>query len=275
MCTLFGCDESGTARPMPVVTDAERRAFMLGLAALPLATVLAWPDLARAAAAGLAPVSIDTPSGGKATGVLALPAKTPAPTLLLIHEWWGLNDQIKAVAAEFAKEGYIALAIDLYGGKVASSPTDAMAYMKATDAKAATEQVVAATGWLRTHGKGTGKVGTVGWCFGGGWSLNASVAAPVDATVIYYGRVTSPAAALKALKGPVLGHFGTQDKSIDKAMVAGFEKEMAAAGKTDTLTVHWYEADHAFANPTGGRYDAADAKLAWERTLAFYRKHLG
>lgn len=275
MCNLLGCNESGMALPLPVVTDAERRAFLAGLAALPLATVLAWPDLARAAAAGLAPVSIDTPSGGKATGVLAMPAKTPAPTLLLVHEWWGLNDQIKAVAAEYAKEGYIAMAIDLYGGKVASAPADAKAYMSGLDAKAATEQVVAAAGWLRKHDKGTGKLGTVGWCFGGGWSLNTSIATPVDATVIYYGRVNKTAGELKSLKGPVLGHFGTKDKSINKEMVGGFEAAMKEAGKAETLTVHWYEADHAFANPTGARYDAEDAKLAWQRTLAFYKKNLG
>ena len=275
MCNLFGCNETDADKPLPGVTDAERRAFVAGLAALPLATVLAWPDLARAAASGLAPVSIDTPSGGKATGVVAMPAKTPAPTLLLIHEWWGLNDQIKAVAAEFAKQGYIALAIDLYGGKVATGREDAMAYMKATDAKAATEQAVATVCWLKQHGKGTGKVGTVGWCFGGAWSLNTSIATPVDATVIYYGRVNKPAAELKSLAGPVLGHFGTKDKSINREMVDGFEKEMAAAGKADTLTVHWYDADHAFANPTGARYDAEDAALAWERTMAFYKTHLG
>lgn len=138
----------------------------------------------------------------------------------------------------------------------------------------ATQNVVAAVAWLRGHEKSNGRVGTVGWCFGGGWSLNASIATPVDATVVYYGRVTKSADEVKALKGPVLGHFGTLDKNIDAAMVAGFEKSMAAAGRRD-LTVHWYEADHAFANPTGARYDEADAALAWQRTLAFLGKHLG
>ena len=102
----------------------------------------------------------------------------------------------------------------------------------------------------------------------------SAIATPVDATVIYYGRVTHNAEDLKALSGPVLGHFGTLDENINKAMVGGFEESMKEAGKADELTVYWYEADHAFANPTGARYDADDAKLAWERTQDFLKANL-
>jgi carboxymethylenebutenolidase len=112
----------------------------------------------------------------------------------------------------------------------------------------------------------------MGWCFGGGWALNASIAEPVDATVVYYGRVDKPADQLAKLKGPVLGHFATRDEFIDEAMVGSFEKAMAEAGKP--VTVYWYEADHAFANPSGGRYDEADAALAWSRTMEFLRQTL-
>ena len=87
-------------------------------------------------------------------------------------------------------------------------------------------------------------IGTVGWCFGGGWSLNASIAAPVDATVIYYGRVTRPEQDLARLRGPVLGHFATQDKWINKKMVGAFEAAMKGAGKS--IASHWYQANHAF-----------------------------
>jgi carboxymethylenebutenolidase len=125
---------------------------------------------------------------------------------------------------------------------------------------------------LKANPKVDGKVGTVGWCFGGGWSLNASIAEPVDATVVYYGKVDKTAGQLAHLEGPVLGHFATRDQWINREMVDGFEKAMNAAGKP--YTVYWYDADHAFANPSGGRYDAEDAKLAWERTLAFYRQNL-
>ncbi len=92
--------------------------------------------------------------------------------------------------------------------------------------------------------------------------------------MIYYGRVNRPAEDLGALEGPVLGHFGTEDGSIDEEMVGGFERAMAEAGKRERLTVHWYTADHAFANPTGARYDEEDAALAWSRTLAFFRANL-
>lgn len=273
MCTLDGCGPKSTKPPI-IVSPLDRRRFMEGLIALPLAAVLSDTALAQSAAAGLQQVSIPTASGGTATGALAVPAQTPAPAILLIHEWWGLNDQIKAVAAEYANQGYIALAIDLYGGQVAASPDEARALMGALDQEAATQAVAAAVDYLRGHEAGTGKVGTVGWCFGGGWSLNASIAAPVDATVIYYGNVTRTPEQLADLQGPVMGHFGTLDGFINQDMVSGFELAMAEAGKADQLTVYWYEADHAFANPTGARYDEADAALSWERSLEFYGQYL-
>jgi carboxymethylenebutenolidase len=273
MCTLDGC---GTREHMPPiqVSAADRRAFLAGSIALPLATVLAFPEFARSQAEKLEPFEISTASGAKATGVIAMPATVPAPAVVLIHEWWGLNDQIKAVAAELASLGYIALAIDLHGGRVATSREEARSLTQEVDPALATEQLVAAIAHLRSHPASNGKVGTMGWCFGGGWSLNASIATPVDATVIYYGRVSRSAEDLAALAGPVLGHFGTLDKSINAEMVGGFEQAMASAGKSGLLSVNWYTADHAFANPTGARYDAEDAALAWSRTLDFFAQHL-
>lgn len=273
MCDMISCGSQPDAGARLAVTAVQRRAFLQGLISLPLATVLAHPTLAKAAGDKLSSVTVKTASGGTGRGVVALPATTPAPTVVLIHEWWGLNDQIKAVAAEFAKEGYVALAVDLYGGKVGSTRDEARALMQAVNPKSATDELVAWVQWLREHQSSNGKVGTVGWCFGGGWSLNASLATPVDATVIYYGNVQKNTEQLRTLQGPVLGHFATLDKWINRKMVGGFEQAMTTAGKAD-LTVHWYEADHAFANPSGGRYDAEDAKLSWSRTLAFFKEHL-
>ncbi|MCW8915377.1 MAG: dienelactone hydrolase family protein [Magnetovibrio sp.] len=274
MCDEISCGYTPSNKPLPEVTDDQRRSFIKGVAALPLATVLAYPELAKAAGHNATePVSIDMPSGKKAMGYIAMPATLPAPTVLLIHEWWGLNDQIKSVAAEFAKMGYIAVAVDMYRGQYATDRQGAMKLMKALDINDGTEQMVSWVDWLKNHKDSTGKVGTIGWCFGGGWSLNTSIATPVDATIIYYGRVNKSAEELATLKSPVLGHFGTLDKNINADMVGGFEKAMMAAGKTE-LTVHWYEANHAFANPTGSRYDEADAELAWQRTAAFFKQHL-
>jgi len=258
-----------------------RRDMLKGAASLPLAAILADPLIADAVAAGLEQVTIKTAGGKAVNAALALPAKTPAPAVLLVHEWWGLNSQIKSVAAELAKEGYVALAVDLYDGNVADNGDDAKKYMGAAMQNAGTTQetLTAWVGWLQAHKNVNGKVGTVGWCFGGGWSLNASLLAPVDATVIYYGSVGEnyggvdrTPGALGGLKGPVLGHFATKDKWINKDMVSGFEARMQQAGKT--ITSHWYEADHAFANPTQARYDEADAKESWQRTLAFFKAHL-
>ena len=255
-----------------------RREILKGFAAAPLvaaslAAVLANPDLARAAADRLTRHSARLASGKSVHAYLAMPAKTPAPAIVIIHEWWGLNDQIKAVTAEFANQGYLALAIDLMGGAVATTRAAASAQMKAVNGAQADETAAHWVNWMRGHDKSTGKVSTVGWCFGGGWSLNASISRPVDATVIYYGRVTRTAQDLARLKGRVLGHFATQDKWINKNMVGAFEAAMKGADKP--VASHWYEANHAFANPTSARYDAGDAKLAWTRTLDFFRANLG
>ena len=146
--------------------------------------------------------------------------------------------------------------------------------MNKVDPKEATTTLAQWNAWLREHDRTTDKIGTVGWCFGGGWSLKASLAAPVDATIIYYGDVSLGADRLKSLHGPVMGHFATQDGWIDKQMVGGFEQQMKKAGKADILTVHWYEANHAFANPSSSRYDAEDAALSWDRTRQFFKSHL-
>lgn len=274
MCDLKGC---GNYDDLPDINidPEQRRLFLKGLAGLPLASVLAFPELASAAANSLEEVTIKTASGTSVTASVALPASTEkAPTILLIHEWWGLNDQIKAVAAEFAKLGYIAVAVDMYGGEVATDAPGAMALMKEVTPESGTETVSAWIDWLKNHERSTGKVATLGWCFGGGWSLNASLANKVDATVIYYGRVNKTAEQLATLESPVLGHFGTLDKSINKEMVNGFLAAAKEADKDKQILTYWYNADHAFANPTGARYDAEDAALAWERTQVFLKAHL-
>ena len=249
-----------------------RRDLLIGLAGLPLAAVLADRRLARAAAASLETVTITTAGGRSVSAALGVPAALPAPAVMLVHEWWGLNDQIKSVAAALADVGYLALAIDLYDGNVTADPAVARELATGVRPAAATDTCASWIVWLRNHESGSGKVGTVGWCFGGRWSLNASLAAPVDATIVYYGNVKRTKEQLASLAGPVLGHFATRDRWINQEMVDGFEAEMAAAGKS--AENHWYEADHGFANPTSARYDEEDTALAWTRTLDFFEAHL-
>ncbi len=250
-----------------------RRQIVKGMAAgMPLAVVLADPVLARAAARSLQHVSMATADGQKVSAALAMPAKTPAPAVMLIHEWWGLNDQIMSVAADLGRRGYMALAIDLYNGKMTKNPDEARRFIEELDPAQATDTVMSWIGALKNRPEATGKVGTVGFCFGGGWSLNAAIASPVDATVIYYGKVDRPPQQLARLQGPVLGHFATRDQWINTAMVSAFEKAMNEADKK--LTVYWYDADHGFANPTAGHYDRQDAQLAWSRTTEFFRGNL-
>jgi len=241
-------------------------------AGLPLAAVLADPRLARAAAHALETINITDGLGKSVSAALAMPATTPAPSVIVIHEWWGLNDQMKAYAAELAHQGYVALAIDLMDGEVATTPDKAGAQMQAVKADEANATSGAWVDWLKAHAATTDKIGTVGFCFGGSWSLNASLVRPVDATVVYYGDVKKSADDLAPLAGPVLGHFATKDQWITKPMVDGFLAAAQAANKD--VTAHWYEADHAFANPSSNLYDEPDAKSAHDRTLAFYTQYL-
>lgn len=250
-----------------------RRTILKGAAALPISAVLADPMLSRAVAAAHDGVSITTSDGRSVKATLAVPSKVPAPVMILVHEWWGLNAQIKAMAGEFAKQGYVALAVDLYDGQVATDPGGARKLMGQVDPDQATATLSSWIDWARQQKYVDGKVGTVGWCFGGGWSLSASLARKVDATVVYYGNVARTADELAQLNGPVLGHYAEADQWIDRAMVSGFDAQMKQAGKANTS--HWYDAEHGFANPTTARYDKADAALAWSRTLDFLKANLG
>lgn len=255
------------------MNQVPRRHVVTGLAGLSLAGLLADPIRLAAAAASLTDISITTAGGRKVTGALGVPAKTPAPAVLMVHEWWGLNQQIRGVASELTNLGYLTLAADLYGGKVAQDPDMARQLARSTQPEQAIDTLTSWTDSLRKRPDCNGKLATIGWCFGGGWSLRASMARPVDATVIYYGDVTPSPEALQSLKGPVLGHFGNLDTNITPDSVNAFEARLKQIGKT--ATIYRYNASHAFANPTGQNYDAEDARLAWDRTVAFLKQTIG
>ncbi|MBF0219360.1 MAG: dienelactone hydrolase family protein [Gammaproteobacteria bacterium] len=273
MCDEISCGADYRHLAPLVVDEQSRRAFMKRAISLPLAMLLADPLLAASAATDVEEIRLKSASGEENRAFIAYPEAQKAPALLLVHEWWGVNDQIKTVAREFAREGFLTIAVDLYHGAVATTREEAVSLKNSVKEQQAAAALVAWVDWLRHHPRSSGKVGTLGWCYGGGWSLTTSLLTPVEATVIYYGNVEKSRQQLATLKSPILGHFGTQDEHINQQMVTAFETELAAAGKTD-FENHWYDANHAFANPTGARYDAEDAALAWSRTLTFLHKHL-
>ena len=215
--------------------------------------------------------------GDEISGHLAQPAGGGAKAgVIVIQEWWGLNDNIRAMADRLAGEGYLALAVDLYEGEVADDREKAreLATKASGRPERLAENLRQAKAYLASHG--AERIGTVGWCFGGGWSLQTALALgdEIDATVIYYGRVPTEATELASLATPVLGHFGELDGGIPVDTVRAFEAALAELGKP--ATIHVYpDADHAFANPSGERYNEAAAEQAWERTLAFFAEHLG
>ncbi len=211
-----------------------------------------------------------------ARAYLSLPpdATGPLPAVVVIHEWWGLNEHIKHWTDRLAADGYAALAVDLYGGQVATDRETALALMKGVDETAAREILAAAHLFLSEDERiKAPKRGVIGWCFGGGWSLqHALQQADLDAAVIYYGMLETDPAVLSSIQAPVMGVFGNQDAGIPPTAVDAFAGAMEDAGKD--LTVHRYDAQHAFANPSSGRYNPEAAEQAWAHAREFFGKHL-
>ncbi|HCT57054.1 MAG TPA: dienelactone hydrolase family protein [Gemmatimonas aurantiaca] len=235
--------------------------------------------------AGIAPrmavvgdmVQYGTVDGAAVRGYLAKPksaAKT-GPAIVMVHEWWGINDNIKAMADRYAGEGYTVLAVDLFGGQVATTSDAAMKLYQAGMANIAKGErnVASAVDYLRKNGASS--VGAVGYCFGGHWALRTGLAggANVNAVVMYYGAPITAAPELSRLKAPVLGLFGGKDTGIPVDSVRAMEAQMKRAGRSVTIQVY-PNAGHAFANPTGQAYDKATADDAWSRTLGFFKTNL-
>jgi carboxymethylenebutenolidase len=211
-------------------------------------------------------------------GYFAAPADMfePAPAVIMIHEWWGLNDNIRAMANRLAGEGYIVFAVDLFSGKIASSPQEARQLMLAVieDPESANQNIMSAYEFV-SQTAGAPRIGSLGWCFGGGWSLNAALLLPdqLDASVIYYGQVTADEDKLQPVNTPILGLFGAEDRGIKIESVRAFGAALEHLRKD--YEIHIYPGvGHAFANPTGNNYDAASAGDAWRRTLDFFERTL-
>jgi carboxymethylenebutenolidase len=217
-------------------------------------------------------------SGQPLHGYLAHPQNhdvSGLPGLIVIHEWWGLNDNVRAMTRRLAGEGYAALAVDLYGGGSATTPDEAK--QKMGPVMAHPEEALANLKAAYEHLKKAGvtRIGVIGWCFGGGWSLQTALAIPdgIAAAVVYYGRPEMDKTKLDALKAPLLGLYGAEDTGIPVTAVRSFEALAKELGKN--VDFHIYDgAGHAFANPSGTGYRPVAAADAWGRTIAFFARYL-
>jgi len=235
--------------------------------------------LLAAAALPAGEETISFKSGGEtATGFLATPAgKGPFPAVIVIQEWWGLNDWVKDQARALAREGYVALAPDLYRGNVTDKQEEAHQLMMGAPPDRVLRDLKAAYARLQSRPDvNKHRIGAIGWCFGGHWTLELATKEPaLAAAVAYYGAPPTEPAAIAAIKAPVMGNYGGDDKGPSPDQVRAFEAAMKKAGKK--IDVKIYEgAPHAFANvnnPWGGYREAA-AKDAWDRSTRFLAAEL-
>lgn len=221
-------------------------------------------------------VAFKSADGRAGHGFFVPASKGNKDAILMFHEWWGLNDHIKQEAEKLHDElGAAVLAVDLYDGKMTSDPQEAGKLMGAMDQPRGKSLVDGALAAVQNGALDNAKsIGTIGWCFGGGWSHRAAIEGGknVQACVIYYGMPSTDPADLAKLKAPVLMFWGTQDGFINAKVVSGFEAAMKKAGKS--LKTHSFDAVHAFANPSNPKYDKAAAATSHAETLAFFRAHL-
>jgi carboxymethylenebutenolidase len=235
--------------------------------------------LLTAAAARGGGEMVSYPSGAETgAGYLASPSvvKGKKPGLVVIQEWWGLNSFVKKKADGFATQGYVALAPDLYRGKVTDDPDQAHQLMMALDPDRALADLNAAVAYLRTRPDvDAAKIGAVGWCMGGGYSLKLALEEPTLAgAVIYYGRLVTDEKQIGSIKVPLLGNFGEKDQGPPPEMVREFEKKARAAGKSVDLKIY-PGAGHGFASSKDPKVFLPDAAAdADKRTDAFFERVL-
>ncbi|MFT7776205.1 dienelactone hydrolase family protein [Roseateles sp.] len=227
-------------------------------------------------------IHFQRPDGGSLSGYLA-EANRPLGAVVVIQEWWGLNDQIRGVADRFASAGFTALVPDLYRGKRTVEAEEAHHLMTGLNfGDAASQDVRGAVNYLKGLRLGTGKVGITGYCMGGALTVLASTLVPeADAAVVWYGMPPLEYVDASKLRIPLQAHWATQDEFFAIAGVDNLEASFAQAGVN--YEGHRYLAHHAFANETAQgphripqtQYDAAWAQQAWDRSMRFFGKHLG
>lgn len=215
-----------------------------------------------------------TPDNNKGNAYMIAPENGEyQQALIVVHEWWGLNDHIKQEAQHLFDslgQKVMVLAIDMYDGQVTDKPDMAGKIMESVKAERANAIVQGALQYVRPEAK----IATIGWCFGGGWSLKTAIAASnrANACVLYYGMPVTEAKELAPLTCPVFGIFAEKDQWINAPVVKSFQDLAKATGKK--VEANWYPADHAFANPSSPRYNEKQAQLANAKALDFLRSQM-
>jgi carboxymethylenebutenolidase len=216
-------------------------------------------------------MSFDAADGKQANAYFIAAKKKSNKYLIVIQEWWGLNDNVKMESDKYYTDlGDVnVIAVDMYDGKVAATPDSAMKLMRGADMGRMTAIIQGAIKYAGSKAS----IYSVGWCFGGMWSLQTAILAGPQAkgSVMYYGRPETNMDKLKSIKCDIIGFFGNLDQSPSPAMVNDFEKNMKEAGKN--LSVNRYEAGHGFANPSNPSYNAAAKEDSYAKAIAFFKAH--
>ena len=222
-------------------------------------------------------VSFKAKTGGDVSGELAEPSNGSAgkaPSVVLIQEWWGINDHIRDLAERLAKEGFLVVAPDLYHGRVTTDAAEAGKWMTELDTLVSVQEIAGAVAYLKEHPRGNGSVAVMGFCMGG--ALAFASACHVDglaAAVAFYGIPPADKVDYAKVTAPVMAHFAKQDDWATVAKAEDIKKQLDA--RKHPMELHAYDAQHAFCNDTRPEvYDEKNAKLAWERSVAFLNKHL-
>jgi carboxymethylenebutenolidase len=261
-------------------SQAKRTVILAAMAALGVVFLATAPALARAGAAQTRPAAgrdVEYKAGGETVkAYLALPPTGPARGgVVVVHEWWGLNEQIRGVADRLAASGYIAIVPDLYRGQVATEAEEAHELMRGLQEERASSILRAAGAYLRSTEEGAGhKVASLGFCMGGRLALVAALDGPqISGVVMFYGRPVLEKERLASLKTPVLGLFGAEDRGISPDDARAFESAVRETG--NEIEVRIYDgAGHAFFNDTRSSYNEKAARDAWSRALAFLERNL-
>lgn len=213
---------------------------------------------------------------GEVKGELALPAGDgKAPAVVLIQEWWGINEHVRSLLRRLAGAGFVAVAPDLYHGKVAKDAGEAQQLMTALDTLQAVKEIAGAAAYLRGHERGNGQVGVTGFCMGGALAFAAACHVEgLGAVVPFYGIPPAEKVDYGRVTAPILAHFASRDGWAKAERAREIQQQIERHGKA-TMRLEVYEADHAFVNDTRPEvYNAEAASIAWTRTIDFLRKHL-